>query len=235
MLVALFACAPAPNAGQIPDATTPDLLLLVHGGGDDPSVWADAMGDVAKDALLVPEEWTVYAYDWRDAAAGSTSAAPNGLVEGEAVGERLASAGYEHVHFVAHSVGSFVVDGALNVAHDYTAHATFLDPFCFLDIGRAAYGNREFGAGADFAESYLDADDPTPSTSLPLDRAHTFDVTTLRPASIDAADGHRWPITWYEASFTGGDLGAAWSAERTGELDTSLPERFPAGETTVLE
>ncbi len=238
MLVLLLACAPATSEAQLPAAAaTPNLLLLIHGGGDDPSVWADAMGEAAAGALADPSAWTVLAYDWHEAAASSMSAAPNGEAEGAAMAPRLVGAGFTHVHLLAHSVGGMVVDGllgALPAERDFTVHATFLDPFCFLDLGQADYGNRHFGEGADFAESYLNTDDPAPSTSEPLDHAHTFDVTGVRPDSVDAADGHRWPITWYQSTWTDGELGAALSAERTGAFDPGLAEAWPAGEETTV-
>jgi hypothetical protein len=193
---------------QVPGTTDERtrLVIAIHGGGDDPQVWAEGALDEITAQLDEPERWHTLAYDWSEVADNRTSAAGRGLELGAEVAEDVLDARppYEHLLIVAHSVGSFVAQGMIDrldreeVAP--TVHVVFLDPFGMRSITNRDYGEERFGEGADFAEAYINTDDATPSSSEALDHAYSIDVTGARPDSYDEDRWHWWPIdAWLEA------------------------------------
>lgn len=221
----LGACAlqdvevPLPGDGQT------GLILLVHGGGDDPSVWAQDLVDPMTDVLDDPSAWIVHPVDWTDDASGRVRAASRGRRIGEELAETVDA--YERVHLVAHSVGAHLAHG---VATTTTADVqlTLLDPFVGSGLVRWGYGRDRFGEGALWAEAYVNTDDGVPSTDGELDLVHVFDVTR-EAGSVDREEGHRWPIVFYADSVGSGvglDLAMGVTADRSG---------YPVGERTVLD
>jgi hypothetical protein len=79
---------------------------------------------------------------------------------------------------------------------------TLLDPFTSRGIGGVGYGNANFGATADYAEHYLNTDDPVPSTNEPLDLCATWDVTGVpeREKEFVLPENetmHCWPVVYF--------------------------------------
>lgn len=87
-------------------------MLLLHGGGEgeDPSVWAEQMKLDTDTALAARGEtqWHVVAFDWLSRSKNTTTAFGNGDAEGDAIAARLLDGGGEHLHLIAHSVGTAV-------------------------------------------------------------------------------------------------------------------------------
>ena len=90
----------ASEADAVPQASAQKrrLLLVIHGGGDDPTDWADDF--IAQVAPTLPDadRWASYAVDWSADAEDRTSASRKGLRLGEAIGEALneRDVRYEH-------------------------------------------------------------------------------------------------------------------------------------------
>ncbi len=220
------------------------LLLVVHGSGDTAAGWpADVLQKIAA-TMVHREQWDLVAYDWSAYAGSKTSASKAGLEIGSYIGETLASEAYsyERIQLVGHSVGAFVVQGACdayrkNGSKTARIHLTFLDPFTGNGLIDWTYGKRRFGQGADFAEAYINTDDPVPSTNGFLRKAHNFDVTALAPASLTGSDRHWWPVYYYLESI--GKEGVAYgyplSLMATGDAAPTQQARFPIGETTVVK
>jgi len=228
MVCGLAACAP--SVPELPEVSTPGLVLVVHGGGDDPSVWADGMVDAIRSAVDErgdDGQWTVLAPDWSDDADVALTAARRGRRVGHALAPQLED--YDAVHVIAHSVGAHLGDALLgSVDGPATTQLTLLDPFVGSGLLRWRYGRERFGATATFADAYVHTDDGVPSTDGFLDGAHNFDVTEVRPEDLDTAEeGHRWPIEFYRESRESGigldlamalDGAAAWSDWPPGEV-----------------
>jgi pimeloyl-ACP methyl ester carboxylesterase len=219
------------------------LLLVVHGSGDTAAGWpADVIQKVEK-TIARRELWDLVAYDWSTYAASKATASKAGLEIGNYIGERLSSADYhyERIQLVGHSAGAFVVQGACdayraNSSNTARMHLTFLDPFTGNGFIDWTYGKRRFGLGADFAEAYINTDDPVPSTNGTLSKAHNFDVTAQAPASLAGADRHWWPVYFYLESIDKEDemYGYPLSLMATGEGAPTQQAQFPIGETTVV-
>ena len=58
--------------------------------------------------------------------------------------------------------------------------ATFLDPFTQKGLFGLGYGIKRFGLQAQYAEQYLNTDDPVPSTNEVCKQCAVFDVTTCK-------------------------------------------------------
>ena len=78
---------------------------------------------------------------------------------------------------------------------------TLLDPFTSRGITGSRYGPTNFGRDVDFAEQYLNTDDPVPTTNDPLPLCHCVDVTgsAFREAFIppEGDSMHSWPLAYY--------------------------------------
>jgi len=79
---------------------------------------------------------------------------------------------------------------------------TLLDPFCTRGIWGINYGATHFGAGGiDFAEQYLNTDDPVPTTNDPLPLCACVDVTGApERESFVLPEGetmHCWPLVYF--------------------------------------
>lgn len=242
VLLALTSCG-LESAGEpgaaIPQAssTTSRLMLVIHGGGDDPASWAEELIQEVAPELPDPETWSVHAIDWHADAEDRTTASRKGLRLGEAIGEELRARDvtYAHVVIVSHSVGSFVAHGITTTLSESEQapfiHAIYLDPFTLRGVLRWGYGDRLFGEGADFAESYLNSDDGAPLTNDSLGQAHTIDVTHLRPADLPEERWHWWPIdAWL--SLERHDAGVQMIERAL--LDPCLHEDFERGTTRVF-
>ena len=72
--------------------------------------------------------------------------------------------------------------------------ATFLDPLCSKGVLAFKYGENEFGKGCNYAQQFLNTDDPVPFTNTNLVNCATIDVTNSRPEEIF---GHDWPLIYY--------------------------------------
>jgi len=119
---------------------------------------------------------------------------PLGLNEEEGVETRLRS-----VHSIGISVGAFASQAfaaticelrdndrsidttsgdAQNQNDPHYVRLTLLDPFCSRGIWGWNYGATQFGTGGiDYAEQYLNTDDPVPTTNYPLPLCACVDVT----------------------------------------------------------
>ena len=131
--------------------------------------------------------------------------------------------GWSHVHLIAHSAGSALIQAAAKYIHfnsSITIHTTFLDPY----VGLNHAGVQEYGRYADWADDYFSHDLLTGGeffslTEGPLDYAHNVEVTwldpakgiapqycssqnstpaTLTPCAYLASSTHEWPHDFYQ-------------------------------------
>lgn len=248
LLLLAFACscsspiAPLPLPLQTEGARY--LLLVVHGSGDTAGSWPADVVRLVEKTIAHREQWDLVAYDWSAYSEDKASASKAGLEIGSYLGKTLSSAGYryERIQLIAHSVGAFVAQGACDAYRENASgaariHLTFLDPFTGNGLIDWTYGKRRFGEGADFAEAYINTDDPVPSTNDPLTKAHNFDVTARAPAELSDRDRHWWPVYFYLESIEkeGEKYGYPLSLMATGDSAPADQALFPAGETTAVQ
>jgi hypothetical protein len=76
---------------------------------------------------------------------------------------------------------------------------TLLDPFTQRGVLGVNWGTRNFGKNADYAQQFLNTDDPVPSTNEPCDNCAVWDVTGPERRKREEGDvfGHDWPLVYY--------------------------------------
>ncbi len=221
------------------------LLMIVHGLGDTPEDWPAELLSTIENRAGDAKSWDIVTYDWSAYATsedGST-ASRSGMEIGRQVGQALASPNYryEHIHFIAHSVGSFVIHAAAQTYRQQAAmpariHMTFIDPFTLHGFTRLFYGKKKFGAEADFAETYVNTDDPVPSTNTPLNNTHNFDLTETPGKITTGADAHWWPVDYYIMTAQDRTLpyGFQLAPMAAGSQNPVAHADFPRGASTVV-
>lgn len=179
---------------QIP-ADAKEATLVFHGAGG-PDQYTDIlMGRLAKDSNSYSGfmNWFKYSQD-------TLQASFNGQTIGRELARRIVAQNpdLERLHLVGVSVGAFLVDQAVvelkKESKDLYIQQTLLDPFCGRGVLDFNYGGRNYGKAADYAQQFLNTDDPVPTTNSPLPNCVVYDVTGIRPPEIF---GHDWPLAYY--------------------------------------
>lgn len=214
-----------------------NLILVTHGwtprhqdiNSPPNPAWIDNMSNALSGYLDNNPElagWQVYGHKWVEKSWKwfPDDALENGNEEGRKLGERLASDSWSHIHFIAHSAGSALIQAATEVIKDTpgnttTIHETFLDPY----VGLEKTGVASYGYLADWSDHYLARDRLTgvwQLTQSSLERCYNVDVTYLDPNKLQV-DGfistsggvsepckqtktsHDWPIDFYLNTIVG--------------------------------
>ena len=204
----------APQTGR-------NAVLITHGWNADTKKWVLLMaGDIcykigspsiglpasnALKKLCTGGLWDVFVADWSDLACGNIYCATpkqawnNAPRIGEAVAKKLRSCDYQHLHLIAHSAGSNVIEWVAGIIkttweNPPTIHQTFLDPYDPAApahptrSGRqnSAYGGNDGKNGkkqwsADWADNYVDLRpifiEALDKTELYLSAAYNVNVT----------------------------------------------------------
>ncbi|MEC7986477.1 MAG: hypothetical protein VX278_15025 [Myxococcota bacterium] len=234
----LLACtAHFPELHQ-PSGSAPYLLFITHGSGDSIEDWPLALAASIEEYIAEPEMWDIWVYDWHRDAANKLTASGSGTKHGEYISEHLKHTSYTHYHFVAHSVGAFVIhtlEQKLNT--QATIQSTYLDPFCGSGIFDWEYGHRRFGEYAHFSEAYVNMDDGVPSTDSPLQQSFVFDVTSRAPEEEDRSRRHWSPISLYEQSILQEE--EEWGFNNTVEAGNPphqhQPSEYPKGGILIVD
>ena len=241
-LIVGFACTDIVMQDLPPPSAAQNLLMIIHGSGDNAEDWPEEMNTAMTRSLPNTDTWDIWTYDWEEYAESKLSASKSGYELGEQIAYRLLEDpyAYDHVHLIAHSVGCFVSYGIaehlFRQESTITVHSTHLDPFTGHGMVRWQFGERNFGQYSDFSESYYNKDDSVPSTNGALQFAHNFDVTALRDTSYVEDDFHWWPIEYYIRSIEDETmLGYAHSDQFLVEGAQAMQEWYPRGEETVLQ
>jgi pimeloyl-ACP methyl ester carboxylesterase len=220
-----------------------NAVILVHGWNSNPDGWAKPMAEKIRhiiDLRAPPDElWEVMYLDWSvfSGVALPRSAYTNARAVGTLLGKVLTTAGYDHIHFIAHSAGSNLIENAAvrvkllsPSEHKPVIHSTFLD--AYDPNGNSA----TYGFSATWAEHYVDKRLPLLilNTDLKLPGAYNWDVTALdvRPFLVDPVEMHAWPYLWYRETVDDRNLsnvgfGNAIESGRNALLNNLL---FPKGD-----
>lgn len=255
----LFKPPPVPDdrpADRFPGVPQPvpsqkkGLIFITHGwnrSGEASIGWIDSLKQSIKSQLANlgrSGEWEVIAYHW-ESAADTGSLAPGVAASRAAEGGRtriyedLSKGGYDRLHFIGHSAGSWLIDGAADGLKNLLGEGISIQT-TFLDAYVAGYKPSALGDSSDFAEHYLNKGD-TFLTQTELPNAHNVDVTKLNPTpgkEESSTSGHQWPRIWYAdtaaspATPSAHEYGFALSLAYSGQL----PSRsvYPSGITVTL-
>ena len=86
--------------------------------------------------------------------------------------------------------------------------ATFLDPFTQKGLFGLGYGIKRFGLRAQYAEQYLNTDDPVPSTNEACNHCAVFDITACKDRDefipLPQDNMHSWPAAFYGMNYHSG-------------------------------
>ena len=258
------------------------LVFITHGWNSSALAWPDIMANrinaqIKEAQAAFPDiQWTVISYDWSLKSGsvcfglalpplpcrGPWYAYANAREVGEDVGKQLASVGYEHIHFIAHSAGSNLIQSAVKEIvfspGNPVIHTTFLD--AYDPWGRLS----PYGVGSDWAEQYVDKRlvflEPFDTTDTILPEAFNFDVTDLDPVPLgfppvspfEDIRRHAWPYCWYNAPLASpgviedcdrnpqvqntSDFGFSFSPEgNKGQLPSHTDPRFVRGHECDLK
>lgn len=220
---------------NMPDiaGTKDELIVLVHGKGDTAESWSLDFANQMEERV-VDQTQQVIAVDWSGYSNNLFRCSNNGRRLGLQLGEELAAnKSLKKVHLIGHSAGAFVVYGMCESLKQHNpsllVHTTFLDPLGIYSGFDWNYGPRNFGSCADISDAYIDVDDGVPGSNVPLEHAHTFDVTALKASGDNAYKGnaHQWPVDYYRNAVVRKAL-PYWSP------DDSVLQRYLPGEHTVL-
>jgi len=201
------------NHGSI-TTNTEDVTFIFHGaGGQDANT--DELLQVLRKGSRTNSSF-IKMIDWSQDSADILQASVKGSKIGEALGKQLArflqtqdTANVQNVHIIGISVGAFPANGLVqaldatlrpSLRKNINLQLTLLDPFQQKAVLGFRYGKNNFGKGCDYAQQYLNTDDPVPSTNDSLPYCATTDVTSLRPSEIF---GHDWPLIYYSNELRG--------------------------------
>lgn len=180
---------------------TRELIILIHGKGDNPSSWAEGFAEELETSLLT-ENQEVATVDWGQYSKDLFRSTLNGRRIGQDIGSRLVRhTNLQRLHLIGHSAGSFVVYGICEAIkkkrNNIFIQTSYLDPVGIYGGIDWGFGTRNFGNCADISDAYIDRDDNVPGSNAALDHPHTFDVTALKAAQGFNGSPHLWPIEFY--------------------------------------
>jgi probable HAF family extracellular repeat protein len=185
-----------------------NLIVITHGWNSKvpnpiftPDVsWIDNMSNNISGYLVSHGlvNWQVYGYKWVNNSWTllPANALANANKEGSSLGKSIATQGWTHVHFIAYSAGSGLIQVATDEIKNPTSgspatvvHETFLDAY----VGPDYAGVTNYGKGANWSDQYFTRDKLTQSdpngnllklgfyTESFLTNAYNVDVTALDP------------------------------------------------------
>jgi hypothetical protein len=179
---------------QVPPDVT-EITIVFHGANG-----LDENTDVLMKNLETQTS-TPYNFmmNWTQYSQNLVQASFNGDRIGQEVAKRL-PAHITKVHIIGISVGAAAADACVvqlkkdRPDNQVYIQETLLDPLCARGVLDLTYGEREFGAEADYAQQILNTDDPVPFTNAACTKCATLDITLCRPPEIF---GHDWPLIFY--------------------------------------
>ncbi len=215
----------------------PNAIVITHGWNADATEWVSEMANDICDKLsganinpVNPNtialrcsgvssagvRWDVWIVDWRDKA--STPLPRSAWEYAPKIGDIVADTFkgyYQHIHFIAHSAGSNVIDTATvqlkNIKDPATIHETFLDAYDYAAGSHPSLPERQvssYGKSANWADNYVDlrpiAFESQDKTQLYIPAAYNVNVTPA--GNCEGADGlndlcrHSRPYRFYGKS-----------------------------------
>jgi len=177
------------------------------------------------------DNWQVHAHDWMEKAhvVFADSALERADEEGKKLGQYLSDKNFDHIHFIAHSAGSALIQAAIEKIKEnnrrVVIHSTFLDAYVGVKYG----GKNRYGQKSDWSEHYYSVDKRTVLTDKILANTINVDVTFIDPnkfklpvgapaqaggyiaqTCFQTVSSHDWPHDFYIHTITKRD----WSEAR---------------------
>lgn len=215
------------------DDNKEELIVLIHGKDDTPDTWANGFAAELKKSVLTSTQQVV-TIDWYAYSTNLFRVANNARRIGHQLGEDLSKNGQlKKVHLVAHSAGAFMAYGFCEALKQVNpslfVHTTYLDPLGPYSGFQWHYGTQNFGSCADISDAYIDIHDNVPGSNVPVEQAHTFDVSFLRISDKKyQGTAHMWPVYYYRDAVLRGQL-PFW------EPSEEVLTRYPRREQTIYE
>ncbi|MCM3905947.1 MAG: choice-of-anchor D domain-containing protein, partial [Pyrinomonadaceae bacterium] len=187
-------------------------VVIIHGWNSNANAWPKDMKDAIERKMNNNPDWDdICTYNWDFDADTSLpkTAWDNAPIHGTKLGHDLFHMGYTHIHFIAHSAGSKLLQTAVDtimVEYDLvhtnpsscssipipnacllpkpTIHSTFLDayvPYFEALSSTTTRALESYGEHATWAEHYVERGTPLKETNSLLRNAFNFDVTGLDP------------------------------------------------------
>lgn len=150
----------------------------------------------------------VEVFDWSEHRGSLATAAFDAEAVGESVADVLFSLNSDDsirsIHSVGISVGGFAGNAFARRSKELGSNyvrLTLLDPFCSRGLLGIGYGAKNFGLGVDFAEQFMNTDDPVPTTNDPLPNCAVIDVTNCKEREKfvvpEGETMHTWPLVYF--------------------------------------
>jgi ASPIC and UnbV/FG-GAP-like repeat/Putative metal-binding motif/PKD domain len=214
------------------NSTAENLVFITHGWNSSIDAWPSDMATAIREK--VGDNWDVCAFDWSTEASVILSPSPViAYNRAEAIGERLGyqllNSNYNHIHLIAHSAGSNLIQTAVETLRGWNAdlynpsiQTTFLDAY-YDPNDDPSYGHR-----SNWSDNYVDTRtlaipgsafaDFVDTTDTLYEESYNKDVTLLDPRGIlfDPVKIHEWPILYYRSTIDNPDAldGFALSMEK---------------------
>ncbi len=212
------------------DSDVTDITIIFHGaGGEDDNT--ENLLKVLSSKIHTRTKGIVKMVNWSSDSENILQASVKGSKIGSQIGRLVRDViqnngpnEQRNIHVVGISVGAFAADALVqtldselepSARKSIYLQLTLLDPFQQKAVLGLNFGKNNFGKGADYAQQYLNTDDPVPSTSEPLQHCSTIDVTSLRPIEVF---GHDWPLVYYTQQLKDGNEDAIVPPERRGKI-----------------
>ena len=156
--------------------------------------------------------------DWKEFRGSLLTAAYDGEAFGEVAASIVCGDGDDDegsqlrsVHCIGISVGVFAANACATEINRLRQRRTsssapylrltLLDPFTSRGLFGSGYGVLNFGKSVDYAEQYLNTDDPVPTTNKPLPLCACIDVTAAKERKSfklpENETMHCWPLVYF--------------------------------------
>jgi hypothetical protein len=196
--------------------------------------------------LLEPKKLLDDANEAYEAAAGDDTHEGEGIKLAKAINQYK----YKHIHLIAHSAGSKLINEAAQTLSELKnqknperpfIHLTFLDAYTPND--EDIKGDNSYGSLPDYPNHYAEhyVDKGLAFTNAILQNAFNFDITNWKHTQEeDGFLGHDWPREWYINSITAPEFrygyGFPLSLESGGGIDrfNEVADKWPASNSPKL-
>jgi pimeloyl-ACP methyl ester carboxylesterase len=174
-------------------STTNPLPVFIHGAGDDPSIWSQAIAN----------QTGGYALDWAALSKNRLQAPALGYRLGLLIGKELSSlreqgelGKEQRIVLIAHSAGAWLAQGIIDgleatmVAGELVDELVFLDPFTAKSLFQPFAGQRLLGKDFPHVRTYFTTLDPIPFTSGKVAQGEIVDVSSGIEIGDDRVSAH---------------------------------------------
>ena len=189
-----------------------DSITIIFPGANGPDKNTDSLLYNIKNNVNSQRHYVVV-YDWKKWRGNLLRASYDSINVGKIIGNDIVNScnsNIKHAHLIGISVGAFAADTASKIIkqkskQDTYVKLTLLDPFCSLGLFNINYGKNNFGREIDYAEQYLNTDDPVPFTNEPLPLCICYDITNTKARNVFKPlpddNMHSWPVYYYSKNY----------------------------------